>query len=54
VFSIKIHKYQIMIIVINGGQRLEGIGVTEAVTAMLRAGYQLYMSGVSSARFSWI
>jgi len=36
-------------IIVNGGEQLEGIGVTEAVTVTLRTEYKLYVS-----RLTWI
>ena len=39
-------------IVVNGG--LEGTGVTEAVTVMMRAEYELCVSDAVSLKLTWI
>jgi len=33
---------------------LEGTGMTEALTVMLRAEYELYVSGAGSPKLTWI
>ena len=39
---------------VDGGQWLEGLGVTVIVIMMLRAEYELYISGAGSPRLTWI
>jgi len=41
-------------IVVNGGKWWEGIGVTEAVTMMPRAEYELYVADAGSPRLTWV